>query len=102
MAGVPTNVEPIQLKALLRSVLGETVADNIIGAREQGFSDPDSGRPRNSIKAFVEDKLVQAVYSDRMESSSVTTDALGWAASASLHRLLTWSALNFQILCRGS
>jgi asparagine synthase (glutamine-hydrolysing) len=103
LARVPTNGSPIQGKEILRRVLSEIVGDNLIGARKQGFSAPDSGWIRNSNKAFVEDKLIQVdCFRGWGLSPSVITDALGRAAGSSRHRLLTWSALNLQTLCRGN
>ena len=98
-----TNTAPVQGKEILRRVLVEIVGDNLIGARKQGFSAPDSGWFRNSNKAFVEDKLIQAdCFRGLGLSPSVLADALGRAAGSYRHRLLTWSALNLQNLCRGS
>jgi len=98
-----TNNVPSQGKEILRRVLVEIAGENLIGARKQGFSAPDSGWIRNSNKAFIEDKLVLAdCFRGWGLSPSVITDALGRAAGSSRHRLLTWSALNLQTLCRGS
>jgi asparagine synthase (glutamine-hydrolysing) len=91
-------------KRILRRVLEGIIGEDFLRLRKQGFSAPDSAWFSNQCGNFVQGKLDNKLdffdYNTHLSSNGENRVRLDNAATQS--RLLTWSLLNLQILCRGS